>query len=897
MAKDTATLTLDRYASDARAWVAAAQQLADERGHAEVSGLHLLACGVERDPGIAAVLQSAGVVPAQLQVALEQALQTLTPGTGPSYLSRDFLDLLRFAESNARSTGSGRVAGTAAEISVEDLLDALTHSPRGPLAEVLATFRLGRGSLRGFMGALRTVPRPVQSGPTPTTLGELVKDLLEAARQRELDPVIGRAKEIRRALTILERRSKCHPLLVGETGTGRGAVVRGIAARIASSDVPTSLAETRLLEVDVGALLEGARLRGEVQARLRKLVSASQQRRGQPVIFAFRSIERLLAGGSAGPASGDLLSSFLAGGRMRLLATTTPEGLRRIQSGDPALAAQLTVLPVEEPNVEETAAILRGIMPQLELHHGVSISETAITTAAALSKRYLAERFLPDSALDLLDESAAARRVETDGLTSQVEAEMSQLTSLRAQLSSLANVPDESSRRKATELKQRVDELQPRVEAQREVVERRRGTIAAFRQLSRELNAVRVQRDRAARERDFARLGELEHAVLPDLEAKLERAEGEVRRAGFETGKAIVEDTHVAQTLAQWTGVPVAKMLEGEAEKLLGMEARLAQRVVGQPHAVKAIAQAIRRGRVGLRDPRRPIGSFLFLGTSGVGKTELAKAVAEFLFDDEHALTRLDMSEFMERHMAQRLVGAPPGYADSDQGGFLTEAVRKRPYSVLLFDEVEKAHQDVFNLLLQVLDDGRLTDGRGRLADFTNTVVIMTSNIGSQEIGQAEAQAFQTQLGRDSLKQRLFDNLGEFFRPEFLNRIGDIVLFRPLSREDLRAIIEIQIRNLQHLLSHRDLTLVVSDEAKDRLVELGYDPALGARPLQRVLVREVQDPLAEALLGGAFPEGQRIVVGHHGVGFTFSPEAPAAVESPPLRVEGVPAKPPDPAAG
>ena len=582
-----------------------------------------------------------------------------------------------------------------------------------------------------------------------------------------------------------------------------------------------------------------------------------------------RSITRLLGGSATKPDLGNLLSSAISRGRVRLLATTTPDGWRSLEHEEPSLARELTAVAVEPPSVEQATDIVRGVAGRYEQHHRVSVREGAVQAAVTLARRYLSDRFLPDSALDLLDETAAACRVETDGVSQEVDALRGELYSLQAQRNSLSEANDERSQQKLRELEARIADIEPRVESERATIERRRGAVAALRQLGKELAEAEQAREVAKTEKDFARLGELEHVTIPDLRTRIEKAEQDVGRAGFEPQQAVIDEANIAATLAEWTGIPVARMLEGEADKLLKMEERLSQRVVGQPDAVRAISKAIRRGRVGLRDPRRPIGSFLFLGTSGVGKTELAKALAEFLFDDEQALTRLDMSEFMERHMAQRLLGSPPGYADSDKGGFLTEAVRKRPYSVLLFDEVEKAHQDVFNLLLQVLDDGRLTDGQGRLADFTNTVVILTSNIGSDRLIDTPAKVFESDDGKEALRDVLMERLNEFFRPEFLNRVGDTVVFRPLSKLDLRQIVDIQLGRVQDLLARRELQLVVEDSAKDRIVELGYDPALGARPLQRVIVRELQDPLAEALLKGGFGPGQQVHVGVEDDRFVF----------------------------
>ncbi|HEV8245700.1 MAG TPA: AAA family ATPase, partial [Polyangiaceae bacterium] len=666
---------------------------------------------------------------------------------------------------------------------------------------------------------------------------------------------------------VLERRGKSHPLLVGEAGVGKGALIRALARRIGSGEVPTSLAGARLYAMDSGALVAGARLRGEIEDRVKKLIARVGG--GREAILVARGIEQLFGQGPAGSAVGEVLKPALMNGTLRMLGTTTPDGLRRLEERDPQVLRLFTVLPLEEPNENLATEIVRGVASRYEAHHGVEISEGAIVAAVRLAQRYVHDRFLPDSALDLLDESAAGKRVETDGTPADIDRQIRRLEGLQAQLATLANVEDRQSRDKRTELETEANILEPKVKELRATLEGRRGVVTSLRTLSHELAEARRARDRAQEQKDFAKLGELEHGTIPDLEQKLLKAEQAAQGAGVSAGPRVVGEEDVAATLAIWTGIPVSKMLEAEAGKLLKMEERLSRRVVGQDHAVGAVSRAVRRGRIGLRDPKKPIGSFMFLGPSGVGKTELAKALAEFVFDDEQALTRLDMSEFMERHMAQRLLGAPPGYADSEQGGFLTEAVRRRPYSVLLFDEVEKAHQDVFNLLLQVLDDGRLTDGRGRLADFSNTIVIMTSNIGSDRILQTDSALLEKAEGREALRDVLLERLREFFRPEFLNRIDEVLVFGTLSKQHLGAIADIQLRSLNRLLSERRLTLEVDPAVRDRLVDLGYDPMLGARPIKRVILQKLQDPLAEALLSGGFAEGSVLRVKLEGENFVF----------------------------
>ena len=842
-ASETTTLSLERYASEAKALVAAAQALADERKHAEVQPLHLLVRALGRDLGVRAVFERGVTNLLEFEAALERALNNLPRSSEPAYLSAAMLDLLERSQREADREKSEKVL-------VEQVVNALSQEIRGGAGEILSAFGVLPGSLRPHMSALRSVPQAARSSaPIP---GSFTRPLLADPDE----PVLLRVAEVRRLLTILERSQKSHPLLVGEAGVGKGAVVRALSQRIACGDVPTSLVSTKLQEIDSGALVSGARLRGEIEDRVKKLLTDLAQ---APIILVLRNIEQLFGQGPSGSAIGDLLKPALIRSELRVLATTTPEGLKRLEERDPQVLRLFTQLPIAEPTLEEATEIVRGVAARYERHHGVEISEGAIRLSVQLAKRYVPERCLPDSALDLLDEAAAAKRVEVDGVSAEADGLLRRLELVRAQLTSLDKSADAETLATRQKLLDELPGLEEKTKQIRADMESRRGVVAAVRTLRSELEAAHADHQRALAEKNFSRVGELEHAVLPELEARLAKAE-ESAKSSSAPAPRILGDREVAATLAVWTGIPVAKMLEGEADKLLKMEERLAQRVVGQDDAVAAVARAVRRGRVGLRDPGKPIGSFLFLGPSGVGKTELAKALARFLFDDDQALTRLDMSEFMERHMAQRLIGAPPGYADSEQGGFLTEAVRRRPYSVLLFDEVEKAHQDVFNLLLQVLDDGRLTDGRGRLADFSNTVVIMTSNIGSDRILEADPKLFESEAGRDALRDVLFERLKEFFRPEFLNRLDETLLFRPLTKQHLRKVVDIQLGHLERLLGDRRLKLDLDDAAKDFLVERGYEPALGARPVKRSILRNLQDPLAYALLSGKFTDGATVQV-------------------------------------
>ncbi len=856
------TIHLDRYAPDAKALVAGAQSLADERKHAQVEPIHLLARAIERDRGVQEVFRRAGADPADVSVESESQLARINKTTGGlAYLSSSMLQLLARAEKEAAT----------ATVEVEHLLNALSQEIRGAAAVVLQAFGLGPGSLRPHMAALKSVPREVvPAGPSAAdVLSRFTHDLVERARREGFDPVIGRDVEVRRLLQILERRQKNHPLLVGEAGVGKSAIVGALAMRIAAGEVPESLAKLSILELETGLLVAGAKLRGEIEERLRQVIAAVKAGSKETLLYV-NGIDSLLGQGQAGSGVGDLLKPLLARGEVRLVASTTVDGAKKMQERDPGLLRRFSVLNIEAPTVDQAIEILRGIASKYEAHHHVQIGEGAIVGAVRLAKRYLQDRALPDAAIDLLDETAARKRVEIDGVPAAVDVAIRRLSSLKAQGASLAGDADAMSVKTRERLEKELHELEPMVSEMRAKLDSRRGAMAAFASLQAEETRLDGQMKEARDKHDFARLGELEHVQLPDVKRRLEAAQAAVGREAGNVASNVVTEEDVAGVLGDWTGIPVAKMLEAESEKLLKMEARLAERVVGQDEAVRAVSRSVRRGRVGLRDPGKPIGSFLFLGPSGVGKTELAKALAEFLFDDEQSLTRLDMSEFMEKHMAQRLVGAPPGYVDSEEGGFLTEAVRRRPYSVLLFDEVEKAHADVFNLLLQVLDDGRLTDGRGRTANFSNTVVIMTSNIGSKRLLETDPKLFESPEGIEALRDVMREELRAFLRPEFLNRIDDVVLFRPLSKKDLRGIVDIQLRRLEKLLTDRELKMQLGEEAKLRLVDLGYEPAFGARPLRRAILKELQDPLAEEILRGGYPPGSIVKVELKGDEFVFA---------------------------
>ncbi|NUO52344.1 MAG: AAA domain-containing protein [Polyangiaceae bacterium] len=861
------TIQLEKYTNDAKQVVTAAQQLADEQKHAEFTPLHLLARLIERDRGVLEIFRKAGADPNEVRDLTELSLRRMAKEpSGVAYVSSRMMDLLSRAEREAQRD-------KAELVGIDHILHALAQEIRGPAGEILSAQGIGPGAFRPHVsvlqqGGLEPKAAEQKTGGVGSTQ-DFLRDLVAEARNKKFDPVIGRDVEVRRLMQILERRFKNHPLIMGEPGVGKTAIIRALAERVAAGDVPSNLAGTRFFELDTGALVAGAKLRGEIEMRLKQLVDKLKAMQDE-VVLVVEDVDTLFGQGVQGAGVGDLLKPLLARSEIRILATTTAEGFKRMQERDGGAVRRFTPIVVEPPSIDQAMEILRGIAERYEQHHKVRVSEGAVVAAVNLAKRYLSDRALPDTAVDLLDETASHKRVEVDGVPAELDTMIRRLEALRAQISSLVDDDDKLSVKVRTRLEKEATELEPKVADARAQIASRRGVVAAVQALRKELRDAEASLDQARKDKNFARLGELEHVTIPDVKRRLTAAEEAAAKAGVEASNNIVGENDIAATLAEWTGIPVNKMLEGEAEKLLKMEERLAKRVVGQDEAVRALSKAVRRGRVGLRDPGKPIGSFLFLGPSGVGKTELAKALAEFLFDDELALTRLDMSEFMERHMAQRLIGAPPGYADSEQGGFLTEAARTKPYSVLLFDEVEKAHQDVFNLLLQVLDDGRLTDGRGRTADFSNTVVIMTSNIGSGRILETDPKLFESEDGREALKDVLIEELRKFFRPEFLNRIDDTVVFKALSKPDLRGIVDIQLRRLEQLLSDRELKVELTEPAKSRLVELGYDPQLGARPLKRAILREIQNPLAESILSGGYGPGKVVQVDVKGEDFTFS---------------------------
>ncbi|MFH1807788.1 MAG: AAA family ATPase [Pseudomonadota bacterium] len=843
-------MNLAQYTAEAQDALAASQKLAKQRQHQAIEVEHLLYALLAREPsGVPAQLKALGADLTQAQRRLEVELAKLPKVVGASnYLSPRFLKVTSAAEAMAAERGDGKVAGSHLAAAIAD-----ASFDSGAAGAILRELGVTREALApGSSGA-----RPGQStrgAPTVSASGDVLlqygRDLTALAREGALDPVVGRHDEMRRILQVLSRRTKNNPVLIGEPGVGKTAIVSGLAQRIVSDDVPTSLQGKRLIALDMGSLVAGAKLRGQFEERLKSVIKAVTDSDGQVILF-IDEIHTLVGAGSGDGAmdASNLLKPALARGELRCMGSSTPDEYRKHIEKDKALERRFAPIQVEQPDVAATVSILRVLKDKYEVHHGVRIQNAALEAAAALSDRYITGRALPDKAVDLIDEAASCLRLEIDSMPAEVDAHRRRARELAVEERALEQEASaEATKRLATiraeiaSLDEKGGTLQGRWQAELELIQK-------VRALKQSLERVRREQQDAEREGDLDQAARIRFGALPELESSLEQAQKDLDALGGRLIREEVTAQDVGAVVASWTGIPVDRMLEAERDKLVHMETRLHHRIIGQDEAVNAVARAVRRARSGIKDPRRPIGSFFFLGPTGVGKTELAKALAEFLFDDENATVRLDMSEFMEKHAAVRLTGAPPGYVGYDEGGQLTEAVRRRPYSAILFDEVEKAHPDVFNLLLQILDDGRLTDSKGRVVDFKNTVIIMTSNIGSLHLLEGTDEHGNV---AESARELCLGELRAHFRPEFLNRIDDIVVFHGLTRVHIGAIAEIQLRQLGRLLAEQDLTLEVTDSAKAFLADAGFDPAYGARPLKRAISRLVQDPLSLRLLEGSF---------------------------------------------
>ncbi len=846
-------MQFEKYTERSRGMIQAGQTLAQRSGHGQYTPEHILKVLLDDEDGLSAnLIRSAGGDPEQARRAVEEELARMPsasgPGAGQLHLSQQLAKLFEQAEELAKKAGD-------AYVTAERLLLAVALAAGSKAAKILADANVTAERLNAAINDLRkgrTADNPTAE-ESFDALKKYARDLTAAARDGKTDPVIGRDEEIRRTIQVLSRRTKNNPVLIGEPGVGKTAIVEGLAQRIINGDVPESLKNKKLMALDMGALIAGAKYRGEFEERLKAVLEEVTSAAGEIVLFIDEMHTIIGAGASEGAMdASNLLKPALARGELHCIGATTLDEYRKHVEKDAALARRFQPVFVAEPTVEDTISILRGLKEKYELHHGVRITDGAIVSAATLSNRYISDRFLPDKAIDLVDEAASRLRMEVDSKPEELDELDRRIIQLKIEREALRKETDQGSKdrlenleKELADLEQQSTDLTARWQAEKE-------QLAGAHRLKEQLDQARNELQQAQREGDLARAGELSYGVIPELEQKLRGAEEAGERHSLEEA---VTDEHVASIVSRWTGIPVDKMLEGEREKLLQMEELLGHRVVGQDEALGAVAHAVRRARAGLQDPSRPIGSFLFLGPTGVGKTELTKALAAFLFDDDSAIARIDMSEYMEKHSVARLIGAPPGYVGYDEGGALTEAVRRRPYQVVLFDEIEKAHPDVFNVLLQVLDDGRLTDGQGRTVDFTNTIIILTSNLGADHLA-----ALPDGEPAENAREAVMNVVRAHFRPEFLNRLDEIVLFNRLSRENMTGIVEIQIGHLKQLLADRKITLELQEGALNWLANAGYDPVYGARPLKRVIQRSLQNPLAEQLLAGDIRDGETVSV-------------------------------------
>ena len=843
-------MNLDKFTERSRGFVQAAQTIATRESHQRLTPEHLLKAMMDDEQGLAAnLITRGGGDAAAVRVAVDAAvakIATVSGDAGQVYLDNVTAKVVAEAEKLAKKAGDSFVP-------VERLLMALALVK----SKAKDALDAGRVTAQGLNAAINDMRkgRTADSASAEDgyeALSKYARDLTEAAEQGKIDPIIGRDEEIRRAMQVLSRRTKNNPVLIGEPGVGKTAIAEGLALRIVNGDVPESLRNKKLMSLDMGALIAGAKYRGEFEERLKAVLKEIEDAAGEIIMFIDEMHTLVGAGGSEGSMdAANLIKPALARGELHCIGATTLTEYRKYVEQDAALARRFQTLLVEEPTVPDTISILRGIKEKYELHHGVRIADAALVAAATLSHRYITDRFLPDKAIDLMDEAASRLRMEVDSKPEELDALDRQIMQLQIEAMALGKEDDAASKDRLATLEKELADLQDRASEMTAKWQAERDKLEGSRELKEKLDRARAELDIAKREGNLAKAGELSYGVIPDLERKLELSE--------EAEDVLVEDAvrpeQIAQVVERWTGIPTSKMLEGERDKLLRMEEELGRRVIGQKSAVTAVANAVRRARAGLNDENRPLGSFLFLGPTGVGKTELTKAVAEYLFDDDSAMVRIDMSEFMEKHAVSRLIGAPPGYVGYDEGGVLTEAVRRRPYQVVLFDEVEKAHPDVFNILLQVLDDGMLTDGQGRTVDFKQTLIILTSNLGAQALSQLPDGGDASAAKRD-----VMDAVRAHFRPEFLNRLDETIIFDRLARDDMAGIVEIQLRGLTKRLAGRKMTLDLSDAALKWLADEGYDPVFGARPLKRVIQRAIQDPLAEMILAGDVLDGQEISV-------------------------------------
>ncbi|HEV8242669.1 MAG TPA: ATP-dependent chaperone ClpB [Nitrospirales bacterium] len=863
-------IRFDRLTIKTQEALAEAQKLAERAGHQSIDVEHLALALLRQREGLTQnLLEKLGVDPAVLGRELEKELKKIpqVSGSGASQVSitHRLNDVFSAAEQEAERFKDEY-------LSTEHLLLAIADGG-GAAAGVFKRQGITKDRLYSALTAIRGTQRVTDQEPEEKyqALAKYSRDLTDLARKGKLDPVIGRDEEIRRVIQVLSRRTKNNPCLIGEPGVGKTAIAEGLAQRVVNGDVPEGLKNRRVVALDMGALVAGSKFRGEFEERLKAVLREVEEGAGSIILF-IDEIHTLVGAGAAEGAmdASNMLKPALARGDLRCVGATTLDEYRKRIEKDPALERRFQPVLVSEPSVEDTVSILRGLKERYEVHHGVRIKDSALIAAAMLSKRYISDRFLPDKAIDLVDEAASRLRMEIDSMPTPLDERMRRIRQLEIEREGIRRDKDAPAQGRLEKIERELTQLREETEALTKQWQAEKESIKKIREIKEKLESAKQEAERAEREGDLGRAAELRYGRMTELTKQLQAENTRLQGLHGESRllKEEVDDEDIAHIVAKWTGIPVTRLIETETKKLVRMEERLRQRVIGQDEAIVAVSNAVRRARAGIQDPKRPMGSFIFLGPTGVGKTELARALAEFLFDDEQAMVRLDMSEYMEKHTVARLIGAPPGYVGYDEGGQLTEAVRRRPYTVVLFDEIEKAHQDVLNVLLQLLDDGRLTDGKGRTVDFKNTVIIMTSNIGSREIQEAAAERDEAKM-----RSRALEVLRDHFRPEFLNRIDDIVMFHPLTQEQLAAIVDLQVRQLGRRLEEHHIQLVLTAQAKQHLARTGYDVVYGARPLKRLIQREILNPLAMKLLDGTLKEGQTVRVDAAGGGLVFSVEA------------------------